>query len=78
MTNGPRRVVLITGASSGIGRATAELLAARATVSSVVSVQPQRHLRSRASRSCHSMFEMRLRSRPALKRCVAALAGSTC
>ena len=29
MTNGPRRVVLITGASSGIGRATAELLAGR-------------------------------------------------
>jgi NAD(P)-dependent dehydrogenase (short-subunit alcohol dehydrogenase family) len=29
MTNGPRRVVLITGASSAIGRATAELLAAR-------------------------------------------------
>ena len=30
MTNGQRRVVLITGASSGIGRTTAELLAARA------------------------------------------------
>jgi NAD(P)-dependent dehydrogenase (short-subunit alcohol dehydrogenase family) len=29
MTNGPRRVVLITGTSSGIGRVTAELLAAR-------------------------------------------------
>src|SRR5262245_5417660 len=29
MTNGPRRVVLLTGASSGIGRATAELLAGR-------------------------------------------------
>ena len=29
MTNGPQRVVLITGASSGIGRATAELLAGR-------------------------------------------------
>src|SRR4030095_10989383 len=29
MTNGPRRVVLITGASSGIGRAAAELIAAR-------------------------------------------------
>src|SRR5262245_24960247 len=29
MSNGPRRVVLISGASSGIGRATAELLAAR-------------------------------------------------
>jgi NAD(P)-dependent dehydrogenase (short-subunit alcohol dehydrogenase family) len=29
MMNGPRRVVLITGASSGIGRATAELLVVR-------------------------------------------------
>ena len=29
MSNGPRRVVLITGASSGIGRETAELIAAR-------------------------------------------------
>jgi NAD(P)-dependent dehydrogenase (short-subunit alcohol dehydrogenase family) len=29
MTNGPSRVVLITGASSGIGRTTAELLAGR-------------------------------------------------
>src|SRR5262245_50427962 len=29
MTKGPRRIVLLTGASSGIGRATAELLAVR-------------------------------------------------
>src|SRR5215468_11406852 len=29
MTNGPRRIVLMTGASSGIGQATAELITAR-------------------------------------------------
>ena len=45
---------------------------------SAASVQPQRRLPSPASRSYRSMSEMRLRSRPALKRCVVALAGSTC
>src|SRR5215475_11359452 len=55
MTNGPRRVVLITGASSGIGRATAELLATRGH-------RVFGGVRAPAMlSSCRSMSEMRLR-----------------
>ena len=77
MTNRPRRVVLTTGASSGIGRATAELLAARghrmfggvraaATTRPLVGVElVPLDVRDDAS------------VKAASKRCAAALAGST-
>jgi len=73
-----QRVVLITGASSGIGRATAELLAARGqqVFGGVRAPATTRPLAGVEFMPLDVRDEASVK--PALMRCTAALVGSTC